>query len=252
MRKMITLSCLLLILTGSACSKTESINVYGGDKLNLPALAVIVERVESAEKLEYELNKAGSVNNVGLNDSGYIDFLRVTEYGTGLIRGLSINVQMSNGRVVEIAGVKFQRQQNSMVAVEFIGNPDVYGEKQIFSGIWDGGSKPIFKYLFSAHANFISRSHNGSYPDYFQANRKLLSPAQYSQLVSAYNSLKTVERKESSEIILVGSPYEGEQGVVFIDNTKTGKDRANKEVRKIIRRSRTQDGAKPSSSRLDS
>lgn len=90
--------------------------------LDLQAVTEIVKQSKNAAEIEQKLNAPGSVNNLDLYGTGNVDYIHVTEYGKGNMRGFSLTVMDSTGTDQEIATIEIERGYDSANVI-VVGEP---------------------------------------------------------------------------------------------------------------------------------
>jgi hypothetical protein len=138
--------------------------------LDLVALGEMLKKTKDAKTLEEELNKEGSINNVDLDGDGKIDYLKVTEYGSGNERGLSITDEVKKGEVQEIATVQIAKDANNdkQANVDIQGNQDIYGPSANYHSSFTFTDFLLMSYLFSPHPYYYSPWGWGYYPGWYR------------------------------------------------------------------------------------
>jgi hypothetical protein len=134
--------------------------------LDLVALGEMLKKSKDAKTLEEELNKDGSINNVDLDGDGKVDYLKVTEYGEGSERGLSITDEVKKGEVQEIATVQITKTNDHEAEVNVQGNQDIYGPQANYHSTFTDFL--ILSYLFTPHPYYYSPWGFGYYPGWYR------------------------------------------------------------------------------------
>ncbi|HLP71285.1 MAG TPA: hypothetical protein VK155_00180, partial [Bacteroidales bacterium] len=77
----------LLIMAGSALKAQDRADDYlglPGDNLNLYAVMNLFQESKTIEEFERKLNEEDSrINNLDLNNDGYVDYINVTDHADG-------------------------------------------------------------------------------------------------------------------------------------------------------------------------
>ena len=141
-----------------------------GDNLNLQALGELVKNSTSAQDIEDKLNTTGSINNLDLDNDGNVDYIKVTEYGSGNQRGFSFTVDLPNNQSQEIATIEVNQGTNG-AQMNIQGNQYVYGNNAYYQSHYSLGDLMIMHYLFSYHRPYYSPYHYGYYPRYYRSYR---------------------------------------------------------------------------------
>ena len=140
--------------------------------LDLQAVAEIVKQSKNAADIEQQLNAPGSINNLDLDGDGNVDYIHVTEYGKGTMRGFSLTVMDSAGVKQEIATIEIERVNNT-AKVTVVGNQDIYGPGQCYTGVWVPTDVVLWFYLWHPHRFYYSPYHHGYYPSYYHPYRPI-------------------------------------------------------------------------------
>jgi hypothetical protein len=141
-----------------------------GDNLNLQALGELVKNSTSAQDIEDKLNQSGSINNLDLNNDGSVDYIKVTEYGTGNQRGFSFTVDVADGQTQEIATIEVAQGANN-AQMNIQGNQQLYGNNGYYQSSYSLTDLMIMHYLFTPHVYYHSPYYYGHYPRYYHSYR---------------------------------------------------------------------------------
>ena len=150
-----------------------------GDNLNLQALGELVKNSTSAQDIEDKLNSPNSINNLDLDNDGNVDYIKVTEYGSGNQRGFSFTVDLANSQSQEIATIEVN-QGNDGAQMNVHGNQSLYGSGAHYQSHYSLTDLMIMHYLFAPHVYYHSPYRYGYYPRYYHPYRS-----------SPYNSYRT-------------------------------------------------------------
>lgn len=174
-------------LSSDSPSRADSYNVnvqqfVSAEKgLDLKAVGALMNKAKDPEEFERLLNdKESQVNNLDLNQDGLTDYIKVTEFQEGNVRGFTLTTELGPSEVQEIAIIKVEKApegNSDDVKVEVSGNESIYGgnEHHYYHGSSSGfGTGFLMGYLLS--------SHGSSYR----------SPYGYSSYPSRYHPYKTV------------------------------------------------------------
>lgn len=151
--------------------------------LDLQAVTEIVKQSKNAAEIEQKLNAPGSVNNLDLYGTGNVDYIHVTEYGKGNMRGFSLTVMDSTGTDQEIATIEIERGYDSANVI-VVGEPAYYGPGVCYTGAWVPAEVVLWVYLWHPHRFYYSPYPYGYYPSYYHPYH----PVPY----AAYNSHVTI------------------------------------------------------------
>lgn len=156
-----------------------------GDNLNLEALGELVRSSNSAQEIEEKLNAPNSINNLDLDGDGNVDYIKVSEYGSGNNRGFSFVIPTSDNDVIEVA--KVEVNPNGQMNVN--GNREYYGDNYSHQAHYSVSDMMIMSYLLSSHRPYYSPYHYGSYPSSYRSYR--------SQPVTTYRTRVTTTTRTS-------------------------------------------------------
>lgn len=143
---------------------TETILREYAKGLDLAATTELAKKAKDAADFERLLNsQAEAVNNIDLNDDGKVDYIKVTEYGSGNTRGFSLTDEISPGKVQEIATIEFQKE-NAAATVQTTGNPALYGPSNYHQSSFGLTDALLVGWLFSNRPSYASPYGYGNYP----------------------------------------------------------------------------------------
>ena len=144
---------------------TQAVSADKG--LNLKAVGELLKNAKDAAEFEKLLNDPKSgVNNLDLNGDGKVDYIKVTEFGDGKVRGFSLTTEPKQGEEQEIATIKIEKaDEQGTAVVETKGNPQIYGANHYYQSSWSGlGTGMLLGYLFGSHRPYASPFSYGNYP----------------------------------------------------------------------------------------
>lgn len=192
-----------------------------GDGLDLEAVGELIGQVKDAADFEKRLNQPNGINNLDLNQDGVVDFLQVTEYGSGNQRGFSLFVELEDGRQ-EVATIEFQQNgQNADVQIQ--GNPNLYGSNNYYyrSGIGLGDIL-LLSWIFSPHPFFYSPWSRGYYPGYYGSGYGRVNRSDYRQRAS------NIKKANPGQ-------FQKRNGPAFQSRTSSPNSRSNAAARRSLR-----------------
>ncbi len=193
-------------------------------ELDLRAVTEIVKQSKNAAEIEQKLNAPGSVNNLDLDGDGNVDYIHVTEYGKGNMRGFSFAVIDSTGADHEIATIEIERGSESANVIVY-GEPAYYGPGYYYTGAWVPADVVLWAYLWHPHRLYYSPYHYGYYPAYYHPYRPVAIAA-YSSHATIIARTSIVRRAEIPRAYRPRSPY-ARRGVVRAN--QRGRQRARVE-----------------------
>ena len=164
---------IVLFSMSSQCSRktndseplsTEVILKEYSKGLNLDATTELAKKAKDAADFERLLNsQTEAINNIDLNDDGKVDYIKVTEYGSGEKRGFSLTDEISPGKIQEIATIDIQREADK-ATVQTTGNPSLYGPGSYHHSSFGLTDALLVGWLFSNRPSYSSPYGYGNYP----------------------------------------------------------------------------------------
>ncbi len=149
--------------------QVNSFSSYASDGLDLQAVGSLLKDTESAADLEKKLNSASTgINNLDLNEDGAVDYIRVSEYGEGDLRGFSLSTELSPGDEQEIATIEVEKV-GDQAKVQMHGNSQIYGPNHYHQSSFSFVDMLLLSYLFSPHTSYFSPFGYGYYPNYYNS-----------------------------------------------------------------------------------
>lgn len=166
---------------------------------DLTLAADLAKTSKDAADFEKKLNSADSkVSNLDLNDDGKVDFIKVSEYGSGDNRGFSLTVEIKPNEIQEIATIQFTKTGNS-VDMDVRGNSSLYGDNHHYHsrfGITDG---LLTYWIFSNRNRYSSPYRYGNYPSYYNKNQVTLSNSKYQAYASSQKPASSFKKSPPSK-----------------------------------------------------
>lgn len=169
---------ILSIITPS-CDKVDNNNynvtvqtqVTAADGLNLNAVGDLLKKTKSTEEFERLLNdKSTGVNNLDLDEDDKVDFIKVTEYGSGNVRGYSLTTEPAAGEEQEIATIEIEKDASSQGKMEVHGNENIYGQGHYYHSRFSLGDAMLMSYLWGPRwGMWHSPYRYGMYPGYYRS-----------------------------------------------------------------------------------
>ena len=124
------ISSLLISLTGFSIN-SDSLGM-AGDNLDLNAVMELFKNSESVEDFENKLNSdKNEVNNLDLNDDGFVDYIRVIDYADGKTHSLTLQVPFSDAEAQDVAVIEIESTDDNTTIAQIVGDEDLYGENYI-------------------------------------------------------------------------------------------------------------------------
>ena len=103
-----------------------------GDNFSLEGALELFRQSSSPEAFEKALNdERNNVNNLDLDRDGYIDYLRVIDRMQGVVHAVIIQAVLGRNDVQDIAVIEIEKKDHDEVAIQIVGDEDIYGENVI-------------------------------------------------------------------------------------------------------------------------
>ncbi len=168
--------------------------------LDLAAVTELAKKAKDAADFERLLNsQAEAVNNIDLNDDEKVDYIKVTEYGSGERKGFSLTTEISPGKTQEIATIEFSRE-GGKGTIQTAGNPSLYGPGQYQHSGFGLTDALLMGWLFSNRPSYTSPYGYGHYPPSYGGGWSRQDNASYTGSMRTRTAGSTV-RKSSQPVI---------------------------------------------------
>lgn len=162
--------------------------------LNLDAVTLLAKKAKDGADFERLLNtKDEGVNNIDLNKDDKVDYIKVTEYGSGDQRGFSLTTEISPGEVQEIATIEFKKEANG-AAVQTTGNPSLYGASNFLHSNFGLTDMLLMGWLFSNRPSYASPHGYNNYPPHYGGGWNRQGDDQYAGSMSSRTAGSTLTR----------------------------------------------------------
>ncbi|MEI8202658.1 MAG: hypothetical protein WCH34_06575 [Bacteroidota bacterium] len=107
-----------------------------GDNFNLYAVLDIFQKSPTLEQFEKNINLQDSkVNNLDLNGDGQIDYVKVVDHGNSNIHAIVLQVAINETEIQDVAVIEVEKENNSLVKLQIIGDEALYGKDYIIEPI---------------------------------------------------------------------------------------------------------------------
>lgn len=201
------------------CGKNSNRNNYyntnitvsqdASEDLDLQAVGEIMKTVADGEELEQKLNGTNpQINNLDLDENGTVDYITVTEYGSGNVKGFSLTTQLESGEEQEIATIEIEKD-GEYANSEIRGNQHIYGHNHYYHSRFGVTDFILMSWLFSNRPLWHSPYHYGYYPTYYRSYGPL-SHRVYRSQTAPYRNSGTFSRSSTSTLShSVSSPNSG-------------------------------------------
>jgi len=115
-----------------AMSAADEPTGNAGDNLDLNAVMELFKDSKSIEEFEQELNsEKNGINNLDLNDDGFVDYIRVIDYSNGNVHAITLQVPYSETESQDVAVIEIEKTGDEEAIAQIIGNEDLYGSNYI-------------------------------------------------------------------------------------------------------------------------
>lgn len=137
--------------------------------LDLRAVGELVKTAKTGEEFERLLNTPSvGINNLDLDEDGAVDYIKVTEYGSGDIKGFSLTVDLAANETQEIATIEIEKSADGNANVETRGNRNIYGSNHYYHNSFGLTDALLLGWLFSSNRPYYSSPWGyNSYPGYY-------------------------------------------------------------------------------------
>lgn len=185
---------------------TEAIMLEYAKGFDLAAATALAKKAKDAADFERLLNSPSeAVNNIDLNDDGKVDYIKVTEYGSGNTRGFSLTDEISPGKIQEIATIEFQKETNASAAtVQTTGNPSLYGASHYHHSSFGLTDALLVGWMFSNRPTYTSPYGYGNYPPYYGGGWSRQDDDSYAGSMRSRNAGSTIQ--SSSRPVISNPP----------------------------------------------
>lgn len=168
--------------------------------LDLAAVTALLPRAANAQEFERLLNsREEAVSNLDLNGDGKVDYIKVSEYGSGQRRGFSLTSELENGQEQELATIDFALN-GANSAVQTTGNPALYGRDHYHHGSFDAGDMLLAAWLFSNRPSWSSPYGGGNYPSDYYGGWPQRSQQSYTAVLGKHKQGSQVTSSASRKI----------------------------------------------------
>lgn len=168
--------------------------------LDLDAVTALAKKSKDAADFEGLLNsQTEAVNNIDLNDDGKVDYINVTEYGSGDRRGFSLTTEISPGKTQEIATIDFQKEGEKGV-IQTTGNPSLYGTGSYHNSGFGLTDVLLMSWLFSNRPSYTSPYSPGNYPPSYGGGWNRQSDGSYAGNMTSRTAGSSVNKSSSPAI----------------------------------------------------
>ena len=139
---------------------------FASSGLDLQAVGGLVQKAKDGADLERLLNDSKTgINNLDLDEDGNVDYIKVSEYGSGNNRGFSLTVELSEEEEQEIATIEIEKTGTETAQVQTHGNPHIYGHNHYHRSSFGLTDALLLGWMFSGdRPHYRSGWGHGNYP----------------------------------------------------------------------------------------
>lgn len=137
--------------------------------LDLQAVGALVKKAKTGEEFERLLNSPSvGLNNLDLDENGAVDYIKVTEYGSGNIKGFSLTVDLADNQTQEIATIEIEKTADGRAHLQTHGNRSIYGSNHYHHSSFGITDVILLSWLFNSNRSYYSSPWGyNRYPDYY-------------------------------------------------------------------------------------
>ncbi len=211
MKKLICTTILTVLMASAAIAgrqdNPEEYLGLPGDNLNLYAVMNLFQESETLEAFEKSLNDENSrINNLDLNNDGYVDYLTVSDYVNGEDHTIVLRSVLDRNESQDVAVFTVEKLRNGEVRIQLIGDEALYGRNYIVEPIYaetpnpgyrgrtvyrdnvtvvtttyyEVAAWPVIRFIYAPHyAIWRSNWYWGYYPAYYRPWRPFFWHAYY-------------------------------------------------------------------------
>ena len=150
MKKLICTTILTVLMASAAVAgrqdNPEEYLGLPGDNLNLYAVMNLFQESETLEAFEKSLNDENSrINNLDLNNDGYVDYLTVSDYVNGEDHTIVLRSVLDRNESQDVAVFTVEKLRNGEVRIQLIGDEALYGRNYIVEPIYAETPNPGYR-----------------------------------------------------------------------------------------------------------
>ncbi|MDQ8201166.1 hypothetical protein QEH56_23575 [Pelagicoccus enzymogenes] len=186
--------------------------------LDLQAVGSLVKQAKTGEEFERLLNTPSvGVNNLDLDEDGAVDYIKVTEYGTGNVKGFSLTVDLANNQTQEVATIEIEKTADGRANVQTHGNRNIYGANHYYHSSFGLTDFLLLSWLFNSNRPYYSSPWGyNSYPSYYGR----YSPSSYDNYRQRTRNVTSSSTWSSSNTSTVSSTATSPNAGKTADNIK--------------------------------
>jgi hypothetical protein len=146
-----------LLITPALLAQDAEPATEAAEDLDLYGVAELLKESESIEDFEKRLNQASNeVNNLDLNSDDQVDYITVVEEVEGDTHVAILRVPLGENEYQDVASVELERTSDDEVAVQIVGDEEIYGPDYIIEPAETSASAwPIYESTADRVAAFL-------------------------------------------------------------------------------------------------
>ncbi len=179
--------------------------------LDLQAVGELVKQAKTGEEFERLLNTPSvGINNLDLDEDGAVDYIKVTEYGSGNVKGFSLTVDLASDQTQEIATIEIEKTSDGRANVQTHGNQNIYGSNHYYHSSFGITDFILLSWLFNSNRPYYSSPWGyNSYPTYYGRYRPSSYDSYRQRTRTATSSSNWSSSKTSTVTSATPSPNAG-------------------------------------------
>jgi hypothetical protein len=253
-RKLISGISLLLLFSFSQVAAQEDFTIVAptsevAEWLDLNAVAELFKDAETIEDFENDLNDPDiGINNLDLNEDGYVDYIRVVEQVSEYTHLIILQVLLGDDEFQDIATIEIEKSGEEECNLQVHGNEVFYGQDYYVTPTYVHVYRwPIITWIYRpVYRPYRSVYYYGYYPRWWKPYRPVARHVYHTRTVR-YTRRATFEASRVSRVKSVHRVnYKPRSSTLVRKNVKVipSKQRNNNAVRKVDRKSRTNKNVK--------
>lgn len=121
------IGCMTLWFVMAAHAQTVTVTSSAADGLDLIAVADLFRKANDAESMELALNNENrGINNLDLNEDGYVDYIRVKALWDGSTHVVVLQAALGENEYQDVASIEVEAREGEYY-VQVRGNTQIYG-----------------------------------------------------------------------------------------------------------------------------
>ena len=123
---------LIILTAGWITAQAQYQQEVPGDNFSLEGALELFKESETPKEFERKLNDPDTrVNNLDLNNNGYIDYIRVIDLYEGNVHAFVLQAVISKKEFQDVAVITLEKRANGRAVLQITGDADIYGVETI-------------------------------------------------------------------------------------------------------------------------